>query len=153
MGLTILCEIFLAFNLNDGIFDIILLVPQNIVMGLNNVMSSSCRSLVSVKNQTFILCPKPMQVSLNLSLRFLNLVPLPPSVSHFGHGTPHYIKLQGIGGLVKLSIVSIMKSKHQTPLKKPSQVQTLIWRGPKASHNIETTSIHILPHNVAIFKP
>ena len=39
MGLAIFYEIFLTFIVNDGILGrIILLVPQNIVMDLNNVM-------------------------------------------------------------------------------------------------------------------
>ena len=37
-GLAVLCGIFLKFNLNMGIFHIILLIPENIVMDLNNVM-------------------------------------------------------------------------------------------------------------------
>ena len=38
VGLTIFCRIILIFNLNDGILHIIPLVPQNIVIELNNVM-------------------------------------------------------------------------------------------------------------------
>ena len=38
MGLTILCIIFFTFGLNDEIFCIILSLPHNIVMDLNNVM-------------------------------------------------------------------------------------------------------------------
>ena len=37
VGLTILCIIFLTFSLNDKIFHIIMSVPHNIVMNLNNV--------------------------------------------------------------------------------------------------------------------
>ena len=35
--LTVLCKIFLTFNLNDGIFYIIMLVAEYTVMDLNNV--------------------------------------------------------------------------------------------------------------------
>ena len=38
MGLTILCGIFITFRVNVEILCRILLVPQNIVMDLNNVM-------------------------------------------------------------------------------------------------------------------
>ena len=36
--MSIFCKIFSIFNMNDGILHIILWVPQNIVMNMNNVM-------------------------------------------------------------------------------------------------------------------
>ena len=41
VGLTLFCEIFLTFSMNDEIIcRIILSVPHNIVMDLNNVMDN-----------------------------------------------------------------------------------------------------------------
>ncbi len=40
MGLTILCGIFFIFGLNDEIFSITLSVPHNVVMNLNDVMTT-----------------------------------------------------------------------------------------------------------------
>ena len=39
MGLKVLCNIFLTFSLNDGMFSIILSIPHNIVVDLNNVIN------------------------------------------------------------------------------------------------------------------
>ena len=38
MGLTILCQMFLTFNMNDGMLRIVSSVPKNIVMGMNNIL-------------------------------------------------------------------------------------------------------------------
>ena len=38
MGLTILCQMFLTFNMNDGMLRIVSSVPKIIVMGMNNIL-------------------------------------------------------------------------------------------------------------------
>ena len=57
MGLTIFSRIFLTLNMNKGIFHIILSVPQNIVMDLNNVMPQTVRYsyYLSSGSQTWLL--------------------------------------------------------------------------------------------------
>ena len=46
MGLAIFCKIFLTFGLNGGIFFILLSIPHNIVMDLDNVMSGCMRTII-----------------------------------------------------------------------------------------------------------
>ena len=48
MGLTIICEIFRTFSLNDGIFHIILSVTRNIVMDMNNVWGIKLQLIIDV---------------------------------------------------------------------------------------------------------
>ena len=50
MGLTFYYRIFSMFNMNDGIFCIILSVPQNIVMDLNYVMYNTYGYVGDIKN-------------------------------------------------------------------------------------------------------
>ena len=39
MGLTMCCKTFLTFNMNDGIFYVMMSIPRNIDMNMNNVMN------------------------------------------------------------------------------------------------------------------